>query len=211
MGNLKLLPLELHLRIQVRRIIPILSDPSTLMTLPLILKLLRDPDMTLEDFKPLRLVCKAFDVIWSPVVLFRLFLTRRTGDPVERLDNLIKKPCLQFQALTLEDRAMDVYRPIPGLSMKGYLMIWWLKVFICFLGFFLIFCAVFGRSMPQRIKLNSGFCPSPSFRLHIFLLSCIYTGIASAKASKILGISAVQPSCCGKFNYLMFGPQGEPT
>ena len=69
----------------------------------LILKFLRDPDTQLKDFKTLRLVCKTFDLIWAPVISFRLSLTPRTGDPVEQLHDLVKKPYLKFQALTLEE------------------------------------------------------------------------------------------------------------
>ncbi|KAF8625132.1 hypothetical protein AX17_006911 [Amanita inopinata Kibby_2008] len=53
-ASLLALPMELHLRIRN--------------------EVLLDPDMVMADYKPLRLVCKIFNDIWSPIVLHSIVL-----------------------------------------------------------------------------------------------------------------------------------------
>jgi len=68
-------------------------------------KLLRDPDTTFEDFKALRLVCKIFDAVWSPVVLFHLSISRRHDCLFHQLRHLMQGagPLPHFRALTLRN------------------------------------------------------------------------------------------------------------
>jgi hypothetical protein len=52
-------------------------------------KFIRDPDTTFNDLKPLRLVCKTFDIIWSPLVLSAISMFPRTvNNPDDILENL---------------------------------------------------------------------------------------------------------------------------
>ena len=44
-------------------------------------QLINDPDTRINHFKPLRLVCKIFNVVWSPVVLSNLVLFLPESDP----------------------------------------------------------------------------------------------------------------------------------
>ena len=69
------------------------------------LKLLRDPDTTFEHFKALRLVCKTFDAVWSPVVLFRLSISRRRDCFFQQLHHLMQGESLlpHCRALTLRN------------------------------------------------------------------------------------------------------------
>lgn len=67
-------------------------------------------DVTFEHFKELRLVCKVFDALWSPVVLSRLLLfpPSKPIDILTHLDYLAHNPdyTAQFQALSLRNWAM---------------------------------------------------------------------------------------------------------
>ncbi|KAF8625133.1 hypothetical protein AX17_006912 [Amanita inopinata Kibby_2008] len=83
------IPTELHLHIQKE------------VTSFCAAQLLGDPDTTMADYKPLRLVCRLYDVIWSPIVLRHILVFRKnhnvlddlTSDPrFQQLLDLLHKP-----------------------------------------------------------------------------------------------------------------------
>src|SRR6266704_6704779 len=74
------LPMELHLRIQ-REVRGAKNHHLNLtLTTFVSLEFVRDPDTTFNDLKPLRLVCKAFDTIWSPLILSAISIFPRSTD-----------------------------------------------------------------------------------------------------------------------------------
>src|ERR1700759_3974506 len=72
--------------------------------------MLGDPNITFEDFKQLRLVCKMFDALWSPVVLSRLLLfpQSKPADIITHLDYLARNPghTAKVEALSLKNWGM---------------------------------------------------------------------------------------------------------
>lgn len=150
-SSFELLPTELHLRIRN--------------------ELLRDPDTTFSHLKPLRLVCRVFDHVWSPIIFASIILLF-SDDPVsdEGIEHLRQltdgdHSSYAFQTVTLKNwhhlntAGYHFYNRLKNLWIedRGRALIYIPLIIILFLPVNLVEYLCHPKKIPRRFKTLSSF------------------------------------------------------
>ncbi|KAF8637266.1 hypothetical protein AX17_002946 [Amanita inopinata Kibby_2008] len=117
------------------------NDQLSLTTLPLDLQLcirselLQDPETTFEDFRTLRLVCKAFDALYAPIVLsaIQLFKNATLSSGLMQIhDLMVGSDSLEHSAKTITIAGWRwIYGSPSFISVRQMRMPGWLLPGIC--------------------------------------------------------------------------------